>query len=327
MSLLSYVELCELVHKGVLSNVKPECINAASIDVHLGDEILAECYGDHRLQIVDLSVKPRQSVQRSSHNIKDGYFDMLPMTGALAHTMEKFYLPDNIVAEYYLNSSLARNHLEHLHAGHCFVAGTMVPMLDGTEKRIEEIQVGDYVYSIDPATGTPKPGKVTFSGKTAEVLKTARVTLDNGEVVESTDDHLYLCRNGRYVEAKALKTGDALMPLRRKIQQGYENHSVVKIEFVEHEKPVPVFDITVDEHHNFALSAGVFVHNCDPGWNDSTLTLELVNLNRYHTLRLRPGQRIGQMLFYRVTEVPEHRSYATIGNYNGDAGVGRVKGS
>jgi len=529
MSLLSYVELCELVHKGVLSNVNPECINAASIDVHLGDEILAECYGDHRLQIVDLSVKPRQSVQRSSHNIKDGYFDMLPMTGALAHTMEKFYLPDNIVAEYYLNSSLARNHLEHLHAGHCFVAGTMVPMLDGTEKRIEEIQVGDYVYSIDPATGTPKPGKVTFSGKTAEVLKTARVTLDNGEVVESTDDHLYLCRNGRYVEAKALKTGDALMPLRRKIQQGYEhiycphvtpkgtwrelhgryeathrlfaksggdlavhhknenkldnrpdnlvsisardhlvmhssenartqerraksakamkqtitklwqdkayvgkmrevasknmsevnkrlwgsdehrqkmrpvqaetlrknvakvgqtsiqraaklglirkafdklisvgrsiteqtylatkpqnaptiatierefgsfsavktelgyeNHSVVKIEFVEHEKPVPVFDITVDEHHNFALSAGVFVHNCDPGWNDSTLTLELVNLNRYHTLRLRPGQRIGQMLFYRVTEVPEHRSYATIGNYNGDAGVGRVKGS
>ena len=184
MSLLSYVELCELVHKGVLSNVKPECINAASIDVHLGDEILAECYGDHRLQIVDLSVKPRQSVQRSSHNIKDGYFDMLPMSGALAHTMEKFYLPDNIVAEYYLNSSLARNHLEHLHAGHC-----------------------------------------------------------------------------------------------------------------------------------------------DPGWNDSTLTLELVNLNRYHTLRLRPGQRIGQMLFYRVTEVPEHRSYATIGNYNGDAGVGRVKGS
>lgn len=183
MSLLSYVELVDLVQRGVIEGVKPESINGASIDVHLGDEILAEAYGDHRLLIVDLSAKPRQSVQRDTHNIRDRYFDMAPLTGILAHTVEKFHLSDEIVGEYYLNSSLARNHLEHLHAGHC-----------------------------------------------------------------------------------------------------------------------------------------------DPGWHGSTLTLELFNMNRYHTLRLRPGQRIGQVLLYRVTKVPEDRSYSTIGNYNGDAGVGRVKG-
>ena len=183
MSLLSHVELVELVRDGVIEGVKPESINGASIDVHLGDEILAETYGDHRMLIVDLSVKPRQSVQRESHCIRDSYFDMMPMTGILAHTGEKFNLPDTIVAEYYLNSSLARNHLEHLHAGHC-----------------------------------------------------------------------------------------------------------------------------------------------DPGWNGSTLTLELFNMNRFHTLRLRPGQRIGQILLYRVTKVPDDRSYSAIGNYNGDKGVGRVKG-
>lgn len=183
MSLLSYVELCELVESGVIEGVEPESINAASIDVHLGDEVLTEHYGDHRLQIVDLSAKPRQSVQRAKINLRDDYFDLMPMTGILAHTIEKFHLPDNIVAEYYLNSSLARNHLEHLHAGHC-----------------------------------------------------------------------------------------------------------------------------------------------DPGWNGSTLTLELFNLNRYHTLRLRYGQRIGQILLYRVRNVPKERSYSTIGNYNGDSGVGRIKG-
>ena len=184
MSLLSYIELVELVEKGVITGVDPSAINAASIDLHLGDEILEEVYGDHRLQIVDLSVKPRQSVQRRPVGIRESYYDLLPMAGILAHTVEKFHLPNNIVAEYYLNSSLARNHMEHLHAGHC-----------------------------------------------------------------------------------------------------------------------------------------------DPGFNNSSLTLELVNLNRYHTLRLRPKMRIGQILLYRVTEVPEDRSYATIGNYNGDHGVGRVKGA
>lgn len=183
MSLLSYNELCQLVEQGVITGVDPKDINAASIDVHLGDEILEEAYGDQRLQIVDLGATPRQSVQRVMMNIKGHYYDMVPMSGVLAHTMEKFHLPDNIVAEYYLNSSLARNHLEHLHAGHC-----------------------------------------------------------------------------------------------------------------------------------------------DPGFNNATLTLEFVNLNRFHTLRLRPGMRCGQVLLYRVEEVPKDRSYSVLGNYNGQKGAIGVRG-
>lgn len=180
MSLLSYNELCKLVENNVISGVSPEAINAASIDVHLGNEVLFEAQAN---RIIDLSAKPREAVARVPYNIEGSWCDLPPLTGILAHTEEKFFLPNNIVGEYYLNSSLARNHLEHLHAGHC-----------------------------------------------------------------------------------------------------------------------------------------------DPGWQGSTLTLELFNMNRHHTLRLRPGQRIGQVLLYRVSEVPEHRSYSTIGNYNGDVGVGRVKG-
>jgi intein-like protein with splicing domain len=40
-----------------------------------------------------------------------------------------------------------------------------------------------------------------------------------------------------------------------------ENHRVRFVELVELEEPVWVYDLEVDLHHNFALTAGVFVHN------------------------------------------------------------------
>ncbi len=65
---------------------------------------------------------------------------------------------------------------------------------------------------------------------------------------------------------------------------------------------------------------------CDPGWHGSTLTLELQNVNRYHTLRLRPGMKIGQMKFFRHHCVPDYANYAKRGQYNGDTGVTDSKG-
>lgn len=56
----------------------------------------------------------------------------------------------------------------------------------------------------------------------------------------------------------------------------------------------------------------------DAGWNGSVLTLEFVNHNRYHAVRVRPGQKCGQMIFFKHEEVPSHASYATKGQYNGD---------
>lgn len=56
----------------------------------------------------------------------------------------------------------------------------------------------------------------------------------------------------------------------------------------------------------------------DAGWNGSVLTLEFVNHNRYHAVRVRPGQKCGQMIFFEHEQVPKHASYATKGQYNGD---------
>lgn len=55
----------------------------------------------------------------------------------------------------------------------------------------------------------------------------------------------------------------------------------------------------------------------DAGWNGSVLTLEFVNHNQYHSIRIKPGQKAGQMIFFKHEEVPADRSYAARGQYNG----------
>lgn len=175
MSLLSYNELCELVEQGVIGPVDPKAINAASIDVRLGNDIVVERYNDNATHAVDIH---KREVFPSQKYTIEKHYDMQPGEFILAHTMETFNLPNNICAEFKLKSSGARTGLEN-----------------------------------------------------------------------------------------ALATW------------------------------------------------------CDCGWNGSTLTLELKNLLRYSSLRLTPGMYIGQMIFYKVSEVPVERSYATIGRYNNDSSV------
>lgn len=57
---------------------------------------------------------------------------------------------------------------------------------------------------------------------------------------------------------------------------------------------------------------------CDAGWHGSVLTLELKNMTRFHHLLLSEGDKIGQIVFFRHTEVPANKSYAARGRYNND---------
>lgn len=65
----------------------------------------------------------------------------------------------------------------------------------------------------------------------------------------------------------------------------------------------------------------------DPGWNGSVLTLEYVNVLRHHSLKLTPGMKAGQMVFFRGEEVPHMASYAIRGQYNGDRSAQPSKGA
>lgn len=116
MSLLSYNELCELCEQNVIEGVDLKDVNAASIDVHLGDEILIEAYNDHRHNVVD----PFKRTNFDSRTVKlVTYYELDPNEFVLAHTREKFNLPDNIVAEFKLKSSGARSGLDNALATWC----------------------------------------------------------------------------------------------------------------------------------------------------------------------------------------------------------------
>ena len=97
---------------------------------------------------------------------------------------------------------------------------------------------------------------------------------------------------------------------------------------------VEVFNLPMDITMEFRLKssqARVFLeqlHACwaDPGWHGSTLTMEFVNLARYHPLLLKAGDKCGQVMFYRHEPVPEDRSYKVRGSYNNDRGATQSKG-
>lgn len=78
-----------------------------------------------------------------------------------------------------------------------------------------------------------------------------RFVLDNGLVLECTDDHKILTSNRGWVEARNLTEEDDIVT----------TDEVAKIVSSEYVGRKPVYDLTVDEHHNF-IANGVVVHNC-----------------------------------------------------------------
>lgn len=67
----------------------------------------------------------------------------------------------------------------------------------------------------------------------------------------------------------------------------------------------------------------------DAGWIDpgfaGALTLEYTNQLQYHAIRIRPGDPVGQLVFFSHDEVPEYASYRTRGRYNGSLTVEQVR--
>jgi deoxycytidine triphosphate deaminase len=55
------------------------------------------------------------------------------------------------------------------------------------------------------------------------------------------------------------------------------------------------------------------------------LTLEFHNTTRFTSIRVRPGDRIGQVVFFRCAPVPEEYAYAKRGRYNRDVTAQPIK--
>ncbi len=156
----------------------------------------------------------------------------------------------------------------------CLAGDTKISLLDGTEKTIEQManDGGEHwVYSIDK-NGNIVPGKAINPRLTRANAETVIVELDNGEKITCTPDHPFMMRDGSYVDACDLNHGDNLKSL--SFDNIESNYNVSSIS----EGPViDTYDIEVIEHHNFALSAGVFVHNSSEDVRFSRAVLRIQN--------------------------------------------------
>lgn len=202
---------------------------------------------------------------------------------------------------YVHNSEGRGSKVEVLPGGQCIALDTKIKLLDGRDLELSEIikefEEGkeNWVYSVEPSTGKVVGGPITWAGVTRKNAEVVRVTLDNGESIITTPDHKFLLRNGEYIEAETLKSGDSLMPhyerkdnnkveiydnylntwidveklndntnnIERRIEE--VNHKVVSVEFLDYR--IDTGDITVDgneiyhNYHNFSVSAGIFISN------------------------------------------------------------------
>ncbi|MTK04835.1 hypothetical protein FF096_22900 [Micromonospora sp. CP22] len=165
----------------------------------------------------------------------------------------------------------------------CFTGDTKVALASGGSRSFAELAddwqqgVTHFGYTTNKAGGVVVAPLVEprLTKRNAPLV---RVTLDNGESVRCTPDHLFRLRDGSYRRADALMPGDSLMPLYRSLssetagQKLYDgdyarlreaaalvNHQVASVEPLD--ETADVYDLTVEGYHNFALEAGVFVHN------------------------------------------------------------------
>src|SRR5438067_628474 len=162
----------------------------------------------------------------------------------------------------------------------CFTGDTRVVLAGG--KSASLVELDGKTCEVYSCTST---GRVMMSRavarKTRAQASLVRVLLDNGEPIRCTPDHLFLLRDGTYRRADQLASDVSLMPLYASTDRGRYtlilqnylhgyNHSVVCVDPLEEREDV--YCLAVEQHGNFALAAGVFVHNCGMAAVQTSLT-------------------------------------------------------
>lgn len=132
----------------------------------------------------------------------------------------------------------------------CLLSGTPVAMSDNSLKPIEEITVGDIVFSFDEKTQQFKQAKVTQT-----FVHDADKYLLVNDHLRITPNHPVLS-NGKWVEIGTLKIGDKL--------SDREGRAAVIKTIKTFNENVKVFNIEVDSYHSY-VAAGYVMHNKECG--------------------------------------------------------------
>ncbi|MEM8925638.1 MAG: polymorphic toxin-type HINT domain-containing protein, partial [Actinomycetota bacterium] len=136
-----------------------------------------------------------------------------------------------------------------------FSADTHVLLADGRTKRIDQVEVGDWVLAADPGTGEQGPRRVTATWPHNDWLIDLRV---EGGAVTTTEDHPFWNQSDhQWQESQHFDSGDLLLQA---------DGSTVAVHGLDWATVTysPAYDLTVDDLHTFFVrvaDGAVLVHN------------------------------------------------------------------
>ncbi len=173
MSLITYNELCEEIKKGLIrvpkdnpapfTTIPLEHVNAASVDVRLGRVFYEEKHNSGPISLVH---KDQSASVRMELNWGDTFW-LLPGEFILAHTLEEFYLPNHIAAEFRLKSSVARAGLDQALAVWCDPGwhGSVltIELRNNTRYNTLELTVGMKIGQMVFFKGEPVPSDASYA--------------------------------------------------------------------------------------------------------------------------------------------------------------------
>ncbi|WP_208121719.1 phage terminase large subunit [Spirabiliibacterium mucosae] len=139
---------------------------------------------------------------------------------------------------------------------HCFPAGTLVTMADGTRKPIEKVVPGDTVLSYDTEYDRREPQQVVAT-QSSLTRQLCMVSTDNGKVIRCTPDHRFFTqrRPRLWTPAWRLDNGYLL------VNDSGLGEYVTGAEAYTLDSATIVYDIQVERTQCF-FADGLLVHNC-----------------------------------------------------------------
>lgn len=144
--------------------------------------------------------------------------------------------------------------------GGCFSPETLITMADGSEKKIVDVKIGEYVLSADEFTGERTVSRVA---RTWEHVGSYPTLLIND--IEVTSLHKFkVARSGEelWIAAKEIRIGDALVGV---------NQNIEVTSSVPHGALNAVYNLTTVPSHTY-FAGGVLVHNVKDGGGVDVVT-------------------------------------------------------
>ncbi len=119
----------------------------------------------------------------------------------------------------------------------CFTADTKVRLTDGRDVSfgdlVEEEKLGKKNYTFTVLdNGKVGVAEIKNPRKTIENAELVEVTLDSGEKIKCTPNHLFLLKDLSYKQAQFLKAGDSLMPLYLRKSTSKDDKDIIDYEMV-----------------------------------------------------------------------------------------------